>query len=107
MSNITGILSEDLTTIFVINVSDHRNLTDYQNNLRIPDAEQFLLVLRYMVQNYLLNGLTVENSIYEWLYGFDADFFDEISAGNFYQGNDKDLVKKITPVFNFLTEQVQ
>lgn len=49
MSNITGILSDDLLTVFVINVSDGRNLTEYQNNLHIKSADNFLLCLRYMV----------------------------------------------------------
>jgi len=49
MSNITGILSEDLATVFVINVSDGRNLTEYQTNLHIPSTQNFFQVLRYMV----------------------------------------------------------
>jgi len=106
MSNITGILSEDQSTIFVINVSDGRNLTDYQNNLLIPKADNFLYCLRFMVQNYLFGGATSEKSINEWLMGYEETFFHEISQGNFYQGNDKDLINKINPVFNLNTQQV-
>lgn len=104
MSNITGILSEDLATVFVINVSDGRNLTEYQTNLHIPSTQNFFQVLRYMVQNYLLSGFTAENSVNEWLNGYTADFFDEVADGNFYQGNDKDLIKKINAIFNYDTD---
>lgn len=50
-SNITGITSEDASTIMIINITAGRNLSDYENNLKIKDAKNFLLCLRYMVQN--------------------------------------------------------
>lgn len=56
-----------------------------------------------MVQNYLFGGSTDEKSLIEWLMGYKANFFDEIAAGNFYQGNDKDLINQINPVFTFGT----
>lgn len=107
MSNITGILSEDLLTIFLINVTQGRNITDYQNNLHVTNINNFLLSLRYMVQEYLLGGLTTTKPIQTWFDGYDADFFDMISDGDFYQGNDKDLIKKINPISNLATPQVK
>ncbi len=84
MSNITGILSEDLATIFVINVAAGKKLADYQTNLGIPSTQNLFTVLRYMVQNYLLNGFTAENSVNEWVFGFKSDIFDEVMEGDFY-----------------------
>jgi len=59
-----------------------------------------------MIQNYLLGGLTTSNSINSWLNGYQADFFDEIMEGDFYQGNDKDLIKKITPIINLNNNEI-
>lgn len=63
MNNITGITSEDKATTMIINVTAGLNLTDYEANLQITSASNFLLCLRYMVQEYLIGGLTVEKNV--------------------------------------------
>ncbi len=53
-----------------------------------------------MVQEYLLGGLTSTMTADMWLAGFDAEFFDIVSQGDFFSGNDYDLIKNVTPMDN-------
>ena len=73
-NNITGINDDILGTIFVINVGNGQNLTDYEKQLQIPSSANFLLNMRYMVQDYLFGGLTQSGSINQWLGSQNADF---------------------------------
>ena len=83
-NNITGITNEDLATVFIINVSAGRNLSDYEKNLQIKSSQNFYMALRYMVQEYLMGGLLQESTVDTWLTGFDADFYNIVSDGDFF-----------------------
>lgn len=91
----------------VINLSSGKNVKEYTDMLRVKDAGNFYTCLRYMVQDYLLQGATLETSIDTWLSGYKASFFDQIASGDFFQGNDKDLINKITPINNEFNDEVQ
>jgi hypothetical protein len=93
-------------TMFVIKVSRDENVPQYQTQLLISSAPQFLLNMRYMVQEYLLGGIVSSMTADKWLAGFDADFFDIVSQGDFYAGNDYDLIKKVTPLDNTNVEAI-
>lgn len=57
--------------------------------------------MRYMVQEYLLGGLTTQGSVKDWLGSQEATFMTEIlSDGDFFEGTDKDLISTVYPVFN-------
>jgi hypothetical protein len=106
-NNITGIFNEDAATIFVINITKGYNLTEYKDLLQVTDASTLLLGFRYLVQEYLLGGLTSEMTVNQWISSYDADFFDIISQGDFFLGNDKDLIKTITPILNNNSESIK
>jgi hypothetical protein len=46
-----------------------------------------------------LGGLAFTGSIDTWLSGYSADY-SIVSDGDFFQGNDKDLISQVTPLFN-------
>ena len=52
------------------------------------------------MQNYLLGSPIIEKSANDWIKGYKADFIDAVTAGDFFQGNDKDLTPQITPLMN-------
>jgi hypothetical protein len=60
-----------------------------------------------MVQEYLMGGYRTTNTIDSWLNGYTADFYDIVTQGNFYQGNDKDLINTITPLINLDNPEIK
>jgi len=72
----------------------------------VPSAKSLLDGLRYMVQEYVMNGLTVSLPSSKWFYGYQSNIFNFVSQGDFYQGNDKDLDNNINTVFNTATNKV-
>lgn len=107
-NNITGLFSPQKSSIFIVNVTegDPTSLDFYQTTLGIPDATGFLMGLRYMVQEYLLRGLVTTRPAKDWFEGFSSDIFSIVSQGDYYAGNDKDLINSITPVFSTGTLRV-
>lgn len=107
-NNITGLFSPQKSSIFVVNVTegDPTSLDFYQTTLGIPDATGFLMGLRYMVQEYLLRGLVTTRPAKDWYSGFSSDIFSIVSQGDYYAGNDKDLINLINPVFSSPTLRV-
>ena len=53
-----------------------------------------------------MGGFSTSQNVDFWLYGFQSNIFDLISQGDFYAGNDKDLVSLISPIFNNETAMV-
>ena len=60
-----------------------------------------LKAIRFMVQDYILGGLTQTKDAKSWLYGSSSQIFDTVSKGDFYSANVKDLNNFVTPIFNF------
>jgi hypothetical protein len=77
-NNITGILSDQAATIFTIKVMQG-NDTQYNNSWNIKNSSSLLLGMRYMVQEYILGGLTTRKTVDTWYKGFTADFFDIVT----------------------------
>eukprot|EP00347_Sterkiella_histriomuscorum_P017232 403350176 len=100
LNNITGITTDEKATIMVINITAGNNISTYTDNLKIKNAQNFLTCLRYLVQNYLLGSPIIEKSANDWIKGYKADFINVVTAGDFFQGNDKDLTPQITPLMN-------
>lgn len=53
-----------------------------------------------------MGGFTSEMTVAQWLSQYDADFFDIVTQGDFFEGNDKDLIKTICPILNNATDAV-
>lgn len=53
-----------------------------------------------------MRGLITTQTVNSWVYGFNSTIFDIISQGDFYAGNDKDLVSTINPIFTTKTLKV-
>lgn len=106
-NNITGLIDQTKSAIFVINVQNGNNLDVYQKQFGVTDAKVLLKVFRFMVQDYILGGLTQTKDAQSWIYGSASSIFDTVSSGDFYKGNVKDLNNFVTPIFNFKTDKVQ
>jgi len=48
--------------IFVINISNGLNITDYNNKFLVSDSELLLLSLRYLTQDFFLGGFLVSKT---------------------------------------------
>jgi len=74
--------------------------------LKITSSTGFLKGMRYMVQEYLMGGLTSTMTVTEWMNGFETDFYDTVMEGDFYIGNDKDLETFVAPFINLNVTQI-
>jgi hypothetical protein len=57
-NNITGLMSQQRASIFIINVTKGGDSIDYYNRLLgVQNSKALLQGLRYMVQQYIMGGL--------------------------------------------------
>lgn len=91
----------------IINLSSGKKVKEYTDMLRVKDAVNFYTCLRYMVQDYLMQDITLNIPVDTWLTGYKAPFFDQVASGDFFQGNDKDLISKISPLNNEFNDDIQ
>jgi hypothetical protein len=49
LNNVTGLLDQTKTAIFVINVTKDINIMDYERKLGIPNVKAFLKGMRFMI----------------------------------------------------------
>jgi hypothetical protein len=59
-----------------------------------------------MVQDYVMGGMTRTDGASQWLFGIQSSIFNLVSQGEFFKGNDKDLISTVTPIFNLNTLRV-
>lgn len=78
-NNITGLIDQTKSAIFVINVQNGNNLDVYQKQFGVTDAKVLLNVFRFMVQDYILGGLTQTKDAQSWIYGSASSIFDTVS----------------------------
>ena len=55
----------------------------------------------------MLEGALLDKTVDTWMTGYKADFFDSVSSGDFFQGNDKDINGLITPIINENNDQIK
>ena len=98
-NNITGILGQQRASIFIIKMMAGKDVDYYSRLLGVQSSAAFFQGMRYMVQNYVMGGLTTTQPANLWLYGYQSPIFQLIAQGDFFAGNDKDLTNLISPVF--------
>lgn len=83
-NNITGILGQQRASIFIINIMAGKNIDYYSRLLGVDSSASFFKGLRYMVQNYIMGGLTTKQPANYWLFGYQSNIFQLISEGDFF-----------------------
>ena len=56
--------------------------------------------MEYMVENYLMGGITMKKKVSEMVSGFNGTIASAVNGGSFLQANELSLSDAVTPVFN-------
>lgn len=81
---VLGLSNEHQAAIFVTNITNGYNITEYSAQFYVDNAKDLLDQLRYHVQDFLLQGVTTTKTAKQWIEdGYTANFMDLIGEGDF------------------------